>query len=209
MAKKEKRISINAFERVAKENFPETTTIDWHGINVTINHTISLAQMLEFSIEIVEVCFTESGDFMPEVLDFIVKAGVLTRYANFTLPENAEKQYWLVYNTDAVKVVTEHINREQLNEIISAANMKISYLCNSDVVAIRAKITELFEGLATLQEQTGDAFGGLSNDDVQRLIAASQVAETLSEEKIVEAYIGAIERKAAADNGVTSTGMED
>ena len=99
--------------------------------------------MMEFCKEIAENCFTNDGSFIPEIMDFAIKSGVLTRYANFRLPENLEEQYRLIYNTDAYETVVRRINTDQLNEIVRAANMKIKYLCDSDVLAFRAKMEEL------------------------------------------------------------------
>ena len=197
MPKKEKRISINALERIAKEQAPGIITEQWYDIEVSIKPFLPLMEMLEFSMEIVDTCFLDDGDFMPEVMDFIVKSGVLTHYANFTLPDSISKQYWLVYNTDAVDMVMRHINVAQLQEIVDSANRKIAYICNSESATIRAKMDEFLESVGAMQEQTEDVFGGLSQEDVGALLSAVQSSGELSEEKIVEAYVDIMRRQAS------------
>ena len=197
MAKREKRISINAFERAAEKECPAVRAENWNDIDVTIRYTLPLLDMLAFTKDIVESAFTSSGDFVPELVEFAIKDGILTRYANFTMPDNIEKQYWLIYNTSAVAFVAEFINKGQLQEIINAANRKIENLCENNAVMIRAKVDELIAAFEGVQKQTESMFGGLTQDDLQALLSAAQGGEGLSEEKVVEAYLDVMKREAA------------
>lgn len=188
MAKDEKRISINAFEKIAKEQFPEYVTEHWFDIEVTIRRSISLTEMIEFVQEIVNACILEDGSYHPEIMDFAIKSGILTHYANFTLPTNLEKQYWLIYSTGAVDMVYQHINTVQLQEIVNSANRKIDYLCDYDVAAVKAKLDKILENFATMGDQMEAIFSGVDNEDLQKVVAAVGDGK-LSEEKIVSAYI--------------------
>lgn len=188
MAKGKKRISVNAFEKVAKEQFPETVTEEWFGIEVTIKHSLPLKEMIMFVQEVVDACFTTDGTYVPEIMDFAIKSGVLTHYANFNLPENLEKQYWLIYSTNAFGMVSQYINQSQLQEMIEAANKKIEYMCDTDITATKAKLNDLCEAFEKMGEQFSTLFNNVSQDDVQRLIEAVGEAG-VDEDKIVSAYI--------------------
>ena len=101
---KTKKISVNAFQKVMKETYSPTYTFDWNGIEVTVNKTLSLKDMLEFVDDVVKSCFTEETNrYLPEVKDFVIRVCILEKYANFTMPQNVENQYELVYCTDAVQ----------------------------------------------------------------------------------------------------------
>jgi len=188
MANKEKRISVNAFERIAKDHFNDITTADWYGVEITIKRSLPLAEMFQFSKEITDLCFLESGSFIPEVMDFAIKSGILTHYANFTLPQSPEKQYQLIYGTDAVNVVLQHINEEQLQEISQAANRKIRYMCDTDIVAVRSKLNELADVFSAMGETASSIFDGVGADDVKSLLSAADESG-LNEDKIVSAYV--------------------
>lgn len=199
MAKKEKRISINALEKVAQENFQNVVTEQWFDLDVTIKHNLSMTEMMQFVRDIVDMCFTTNGEYVPETMDFAIKSGVLIYYANFTLPDGLEKQYWLTYATDAVDMVCKHINMVQLQEIINAANRKLKYMCDTDIVAAKAKLTELSDSFAKMGEQFSDIFNGVNADDVQRVV--SEIGEHgIDESKIVSAYLDYMKGTATEDS---------
>lgn len=199
MAKKEKRISINALKKIAKEQFHESVTEQWFDIDVTIKRTLPLKEMLEFVQEVVDVCFTTDGTFVPEIMDFATKSGILTHYANFTLPDNLEKQYWMIYSTDAVDMVCQHINVSQLHEMIDSINRKIDHMCDTDIVATRAKLNDLCEAFAKMGTEVSDLFSGVNADELQKMIGALGNTE-LSEEKIVSAYIEHMKKDTGGDS---------
>ena len=134
MAKNDKRISIAAFDKVAKEQAVNDTVFDWHGVEITVKYTLGLTDMMEFVHDAAESCFSESGAFVPEVMDFVIKSNILSRYARFTLPDNLEHRYALIYETDAVDVVCEHINERQLQEITASIKRRVNYVCESKVI---------------------------------------------------------------------------
>jgi len=199
MAKKiEKKVSINALEKVAKEQFPESTVSEWFDIEVVVKRTLPLQEMLQFVKEVVDVCFLEDGTYVPEIMEFAIKSGVLTHYANFTLPSNLDKQYWLIYSTGAVDHVIQYINMQQLQEIIASVHRKIEQMCDADIVATRARVGELYTAFNKMGEQFANVFGGLSAEDILKV--ASAVGEHgLSEEKIVAAYINQMKKAAEHD----------
>lgn len=199
MAKKEKRISINALEKIAKEQFPESVTEQWFDIEVTIKRSLPLKEMLQFVQEVVDACFTTDGTFVPEIMDFATKSGILTHYANFTLPDNLEKQYWLIYSTGAVDMVCQHINMVQLQEMIGGINRKIDHMCDTDIVATKAKLNDLYEAFIKMGAEMSDLFSGVNAEELQKMVDALGSTE-LSEEKVVSAYIEHMKKGAGGEN---------
>lgn len=116
MAKSEKKISIASLDKVLKEQAVDIATEQWFGNEVKIKHTLSFSEALAFVDDVVSSCFHTTGGYMPELQEFVVKSNILTRYANFNLPDNLEHRYSLLYNTDAVDVVIRHINQKQLDD---------------------------------------------------------------------------------------------
>lgn len=188
MATKEKRVSVNTLEKLAKENFEDQETVQWLGVDIVIKHTIPLRDALQFTKDIVDVTFMDDGTFVPEISDFAVKSGMVEYYSNLTLPENLEKKYELIYKTSVSDVIYEHINQRQLDEIVNAANRKIKYLCDSDVIAMRARLNQMLAMFEDASNKMQDVFSGVSKDDMQKLVGAMG-SGVLDEDKIVSAYL--------------------
>lgn len=188
MAKNKKKISINSLDKIIKENYDNTITAEWYGVEVSIKKTLAFKEMLEFVNDVVMSCFQDKGDFVPEVVDFAVKSNILSRYANFSLPDKLEHRYEIIYCSDAVEFVCQHINNEQLNEITASINKKISYLCNTNVMNIQKQMMELVSSFETMQQKTTDMFANLTPEDMTKVLSAFEDGK-LSEEKLVEAYL--------------------
>ena len=191
MAKKiktEKRVSINTLDTIAKENFSNTIAAEWHGVEVFIKKTLPFTEMLEFVNDVVMSCFQDEAGFMPEVVDFAVKSNILSRYANYSLPDKLEHRYEIIYYTDAIEFVRQHINNEQLSEILSSITKKINYMCNTNVMNIQKHITGLVSSFEDLQQKSANIFGNLTPEDVTKVLGAFENGG-FSEEKLVEAYL--------------------
>lgn len=153
MAKSEKKISIASLDKVLKEQAVDIATEQWFGNEVKIKHTLSFSEALAFVDDVVSSCFHTTGGYMPELQEFVVKSNILTRYANFNLPDNLEHRYSLLYNTDAVDVVIRHINQKQLDDILESISEKISYLCESNIAAIERQMNEVVSAFTELQKK--------------------------------------------------------
>lgn len=188
MAKNEKKISIGSLDKVIKENFVNKTTAEWCGLEVTLKHSLSFTEVLEFVNDVVMSCFHEKSGFMPEVMDFAIKSNILSKYANFSLPDNLEHRYEIIYNSDAVDFVCQNINIQQLREITASIDRKISHLCNTNVMNIQKQMMELVSAFENMQQKTSDMFANFTPDDLAKIVGAIDEGG-LNEEKIVRAYL--------------------
>ncbi len=198
MAKAEKKVSVALFDKIMKEHFQNEVTVNWHETEVSVKRTLSLTEMLSFVNDVVESCFNDELGFMPEVMDFAIKSNILTRYANFSMPDNLEHRYQMVYATDAVDTVCAAVNTTQLQEIVDAVNSKVQFLCDSKANLIQERINRVLDGMEKMQDVTKDIFNGLSQNDLKALMAAV-TDHGLDAEKIVGAYL---DRKKLADKAV-------
>ena len=152
-----------------------------------IKHTISIAQMLAFVDNVVSSCFHDEG-YMPEVKDLLIKSNLLTRYANFTLPENLEHRYTLIYNTDAVAMVSKHISSAQFDEILRAIDEKIDYICNTNIMAIEKQMQQLVASFEDVSKKTSEMFAVVNGSDIAKLIGAIDKGG-VDEQKLVQAFL--------------------
>lgn len=191
MAKEIEKISVNQFESALdKEEVITETLIDTEDVTITIRKTLSLHEMLDFVQEIVESCVDgETGEYIPEAYDFAVRVGVLTRYANFTMPANMEKKYWLVYNTRAFQQVLNHINEYQFNDIIRTVDKKIKFML--DVISSSAvgKLNEVINKFGEIADISSKVFGGNNADDIANIVKNMAKVKDMSEEDLAKIII--------------------
>ena len=187
----EKKISAAEFEKAMSESYTTTESFDWMGHEVVVTKTLSLGDMMQFVANVVSGCFdSETGAYMPEVKDFFTKFNILEMYANFELPDDVSARYNLVYRTDVVERVYDHINNTQMIEIRSAIDAKIRSVLMANTSVITKKMDDMVSAFTTLQKQTEELFAGITGDDVKTVVGAIGDG-TLNPEEIVKAYMTA------------------
>lgn len=185
---KVKKISINAFESVVKENFENTVTKEWFGIPVTITKTISFEEVVNFVAEVADNCFLSDGRYIPEAMQALIDCGVVRHYTNINLPANLSSAYELVMRSGIIDFIMPEINSNQYNDIIIAIRDKIEYACDTNVTEFRNGLEDMMESMTDLQQKTKDLFGKISPDEIQTLLAAFGDDQAV-ENKVVDAYI--------------------
>ena len=190
MAKKtKKRITINAFEKVMKENYQPIVEVEWNGLTIEIKRTLSLQEVISFVEGVADACFDEeTGDYLPEVKDFLIKSFVLEKYANFTMPSNSNSMYELIYCTDAFATVMNHINTEQFGEIEMAIDDKLDYKTNAGIEAMNKQMATIFSSFEDIEKNLSQLFSSVDNESVAKLVEALGNGK-IDEEKLVKAYL--------------------
>lgn len=190
MAKKnENRVSVNKFETVMKEEFENTVNVEWHGVDLVVKKTISLADMLAFVEECAQSCFLEDGSFVPELKEFAIRCNVLVRYAGFALPSDAEKKYKLVYGTDAYLTVLEHIDVMQFSDIENAVEERIRFEVAGANREMRRKLDDAVGAFENMAQQLDGLFGNLTNDDIKSMLEVA--TKGVDEKKVALAVLDA------------------
>lgn len=189
MTKKEKRISVNSFDKVAQERAQIIQQLNWNGLEITVRRVLSLQEMLGFVNDVVESCFSATGAYQPEAFDIAVRSNLLTRYGNFTLPENLEHRYTLLWQTDAVDTVLGFVDEKQFQEILQSAKQKVAYRCQTNVSAVEQQISAAVKSLDELQQKVAALFAGVTADDVNALVGAMASSGGFSTESVVKAYM--------------------
>lgn len=198
----EKRISVNAFERVMADRFTQTEVIDWNGLKVTIRHYLSLADAIAFVNHVTESAFDKDGAYVPETFDFAIRLNILCRYANFALPQSVEKKYDFVYGTDAVGTIMQHIDTKQLDVIVHACENKIRYLCDTNTSAVQQELAKVIGALDDLQESAADVMKDVDPKLLSSLTAAIAKGGALDEGALASAVLEkkyGVEKKASTD----------
>lgn len=185
---KVKKISINAFEKVVKENFENTVTKEWFGIPVTITKTISFEEVVNFVAEVADNCFLDDGRYIPEAMQALIDCGVVRHYTNISLPSSLSAAYELVMRSGILEFIMPEINNEQYSDIVIAIRDKIEYICDSNTAEFNRAMEKMTASMNEIQEATKDLFGKVSSEDVQKIIGMYGDERTV-EERIVEEYM--------------------
>ena len=120
--------------------------------------------------------------------DFFIRYNLLTRYANFNLPNKLEHCYSIVYGTDATELVMKNVNISQFNSILDAIDSKIEFLCDSNVSAIEKQMRNVVASFEEMEKKTEAMFSGINADDIAKITTAF-VENGLDEERLVKAYV--------------------
>lgn len=182
-----KRISVNAFEKVMDE-IPNEVTFEWMGLEVRCKKVLPLADMIAFVEFVTSACFSDSGDYLPEARELAFGIAVLERYANFTLPKNTASKYDLIYRTQAVEAVLEHVDQKQISDIENAIYSKIQYRLQVEKDVLRSQMTELYSTVEKMTEAMEGMFEGVDPGEFTALAEAISDG-SIDEKKIVEAYL--------------------
>ena len=145
-----KQITINQWEKTKEDITVKFSLIEGEdGPEVIVRKALPLSEVWEAVDEIVEMCMptinvgTEDEPkmeqvFMPENRDFAVRRIIMSRYANFKLPQDFGKQYDLMYSTPVYQKVANCIDQMQLMEMVGAAERKLDYLKEERLSVSRA-----------------------------------------------------------------------
>lgn len=190
MAKKEARISINKLESVMRENIVVVPLSGTDGVDITIRRRLPLKDMMQFVENVVSSCIdAETATYTPEIKEFVIRSEILTTYANFNLPTNAEKQYELVYGTNAFEQVMEHIDRNQFYEIEEAIDVRIKHEVRVLETSVATKANEMMVCLSDAIEQVNSMFSDISSDDFNRVVKNLSEMNGVTNESIVKAVL--------------------
>ena len=191
MSNNNKKVSITKFESALdKTQTIETLLAGTQDVIITIKKILPLTEMMAFVHEVVDACIDGStGEYIPEAYDFAIRTSVLTRYANFTMPSNLEKQYLLVYNTNAYHQVVSYIDNNQFNSIISAIDKKIAFMLDIMASATASKVNEIINKFSKIADIGEKVFGGSSPDEMASVIDNISKLNNLNEQEIANVVL--------------------
>ena len=112
-------LSAKDLMRFGMRNYKEVVDYNWHGKIIKIKYMLSREEMLNLIHDIENMCITESGNFIPGLLDFSIRLNVVSNYAYVELPDNMDDIYNVLYHSDIYDAVASNINQSQKNAILN------------------------------------------------------------------------------------------
>ena len=166
----------------------DDTVIDWNGINVKIKFSLSLKDSMEFVDYVTKMCFGDGGEYTPEIRDFATKVCLVEKYTDLLLPDDASERYFILYNSDLINVLLEHINENQFEEMLHSIDIKINYIAQSNIEAVNTQLQAVYNEFENLVNQFEKLFSEVSPEDMKSLFGAL-TGGTIDEEKFIKSYL--------------------
>ena len=167
----------------------QVNEFEWNGIKLSVNKTISFGKMMEFVRNVTDSCFAiDTGEYLPEIVDFAEACSILEFYGNIELPDDIEEKYQIVYCTDILMAVITHVNTDQLEDIIDAVNKKIKHRARSNIEALTKQMNEAIGTFNSLEESLSKVFAGVDGDTITSLVKAMSNGG-FNEDKVVDAIM--------------------
>lgn len=189
MAKTKKVESDNSLKNVIEvASKVETKTIEWNGININVKDKLSIPDVSRFVAIASDICFTNSGDYLPEVYNYALYVATITVFTDFKLPESVEEQYNLIMYTDITSVILDHVNYKIYEELAGCVKEKVDYKVKLHISSIQEQSEKLLSSVEEMITKFEGIFGSISPDGITDMIKAFS-GGSVDEEKIMEAYM--------------------
>lgn len=184
----ESRISIDEFKNVVAENFEPVVEVDWRGLTLQIQKSLSLEEMLTFVNDVVSSCFAaNTNEYLPEIKDFSTRCCILENYAGFVLPNSIGEKYDIVYSSDIVSFIVQYVEHGQFNAMLAAIDHKIEHQAQNNIEALNKQMNEIISGFDTLEKNLSGIFGGVDDETISKIATAISNG-SFDENKLVKAF---------------------
>ena len=202
-----KRIAFDNITEIMNDYYPETDTVEWRGVEITVRRIIPIEWMSEIVKRVENSCFSDDGEFTPETMEFGIRVCVIAAYTNIDIPLDMELQNRLVFGTDLWDAVVPAISGTQLQEIYSCSMRRVQARTEANRAEFEHEIKKATDMIAELGEKIGDMFNDITPEDVKKMIAA--IGENgIDEDRLVQAVV-AEQNKTRGNNVIDFPMAED
>lgn len=116
-----KTLSANELSRVVGVWGKQYQTVQWHSAQLVVKHSLSINDYIGLVRGIVRDCRPNGGEAAYELFDFSVRLNTVLYYAFVELPEDIERTFYILYNSDLFDVVCKYANTKQIDAAKSSA----------------------------------------------------------------------------------------
>lgn len=183
------KLSIGSIDKVLKDT-NETIDVKWIGNVFTVRKLISLEEVKSFVDGVVELCFGDDGEYLPENKDFAIRLETIKKYADINIPVNKDKQYSVCYADGLVAAIICNVDCEQYSAILEAVDAKLDNIADAHTQYLYSSIADATTKIQLAMSKINEAMGSINSEDLQNAINAIK-SGSIDEEKLVDAYFKA------------------
>ena len=185
---KNEMISISAMDKIIKDTVEESVEVDFHGQQLVIKKFLPFSEMIGFVNEVVEGCFSEDGEYLPEIKSFLAEINLISYYSNVRLPDDTKHKYDIINKTSIVPVIQQAIDQDQYRTIMRSIDEKINHRVYTNEQLFNNRLEQAITTINTIVNSVKESFDGITPEDLKNIVGA--ISENgVDEEKIVKAYL--------------------
>lgn len=181
-----KKDTVISFEKFKRYNFEHKDfgTIDFDDCTIIVKRAISLSDAMNFVANVVDICFSESGEYMPELKDFGIRLNVIARYTNLEINDNNSNVYEVLYGNDLFEAILNEIDNAQLKSIVYGIDQRIKLINDMNVTSFNNNMKTLQKQFEEFLNMFEDLFSGISKEDFAT-VAKAVSGGSISVEQLV------------------------
>lgn len=154
-------------------------------IEISVKNTLNFEESILFVNNIVDICVdSDTGEYNPEMFDFMVKLFTVKFYSNAEISGDVENDYKLIYESDIFDKVFEQINATQFNELVRSASAKIDFKVSSIINTATSRITELLEKFEEMINEGTEKISQINPSEVADMVSLAQTLQSAGEDEI-------------------------
>jgi len=138
---------------------------------LTVKRTLSLDDARAFVAGVVRsVINSATGDYKPELYDFVLRMFTLIFYAGVSAPTNLEKAYDIIYKTVLYETVMAEIDMTQYRDIVTAIDKYIEFEKDIIMSTQMSRVNEVISRIDSLFDQSTKAVETVTSEDFLKQI---------------------------------------
>ncbi len=192
MSNKEKKVSVNQLDKINIKKEPTAINVD--GVEIIVKHNLSLSEVIAFTKSVVEgIMDLKTDDIEYCYKDFVIAINMLSYYTNIRLPDNLEKQYEFITNSNIVDKVREKINEVQYWHILDAVDEQIAFEKDKMICQFKAETQNYIEEIKaeaekiiSVFEKYTDIFKNIEPEIITNIIPKLSALDNITKKDIVD-----------------------
>ncbi len=101
---------------------PKLAVVMWNVLLIAIRSCVSLRELQQMTDLILMRCW-DGTRYLYELFGYALRRSVIEAYTNVSLPDDPERCYSLICQTDLYQVICEYINLDQLGDLDKAVQL--------------------------------------------------------------------------------------
>lgn len=206
-----KKVSIKTLEKFCKVNYPKDIEIKYQIDNsefvVKVKPRLNIDEICSFIERVVNLCFTDDGEYTPEYIDAAFKITFAQYMTNLTLPfsstsdENASVGIIRAIDIiDSLNIIEKTCSMsEEIDYLVryikNCVGKKLEYKIDLHISQVHKQLTEIISKLNTYAEYMENVFDGVDINNLMKSadVMASKI-QNLSEKQVIDSVVNSLHK---------------
>lgn len=172
---------VDCTNSVIKDDKKNTTQAELLGKKIFVNNNIGMSEYVLFIDSVVDACFSESGEYLPEYKDYAFNYMLIKMYTNISIDkfeDDTDAIYDFIMNSGVIDIIMKNCNLYQIEKIKESIDEKISYEKNTRINEINKQVEYIYSVVSKLCESVGLVKEEIGTDIIKEMIDAADKYST-------------------------------